>query len=148
MSVIPLLYSLLYEEYTNFKTTHFTMSNDQSIFKQKPLLLSQHMMNGDFINDIWITSNLDHPSNNTDWKLSSSHSFTSDIFQLAHIFTQCFSTCSGAWEFYHVECFHAQGHSTTDTVFSDTVRVTAVVKPPFCPLSLFQNYLLHWSSHF
>lgn len=60
-----------------------------------------------------------------------------------HKYTQCFSTCSGAWEFHHVECFHAQGHSTTDTRFSDTVKVTAVVKPPFCPLSLFQNYLLH-----
>jgi hypothetical protein len=66
MSLIPLLYSLLYQEYTNFKTTHFTMSDDQSIFKQKPLLLSEYMMNADFINDICITSNLDHPSNNTD----------------------------------------------------------------------------------
>ena len=63
------------------------MSDDQNIFKQKPLLLSQNMMNADLINDIWTNSNLDHPSNNTVWKLSSSHSFTSDIFQLAQIYT-------------------------------------------------------------
>jgi len=63
------------------------MSDDQNIFKQKPLLLSQYMMNADFINDNWTTSNLDRPSNNTVWKLSSSHSCNSEIFQLAKIYT-------------------------------------------------------------
>jgi len=63
------------------------MSDDQNIFKQKPLLFSQYIMKADFINNIWTTSNLDHPSNNTIWKLSSSHSPTSDIFQLAQIYT-------------------------------------------------------------
>jgi len=63
------------------------MSDDQNIFQQISLLLYQYMMKADFINDIWTTSNLDHPSNNTVRKLSSSHSFTSDIFQLAHIYT-------------------------------------------------------------
>ena len=65
MSLIPRMYSLPYQEYTNFKTTHFTRSDDKNSFKQKPLLLFQYMTNADFINDILTTSYLDHPCNNT-----------------------------------------------------------------------------------
>lgn len=87
MSLIPRMYSLPYQEYTNFKTTHFTSSDDKNSFKQKPLLLFQYMTNADFINDILTTSYLDHPSNNTVWKLSSSHRCTSENFQLAKLYT-------------------------------------------------------------
>jgi len=116
------------------------MSDDQNIFKQKPLLLSQYMTNENFINNIWTTSNLDHPSNNS-----------LKTFLLAQFHQWHFSACTNIHSvslnvvehgnFYHAEWFHAQG--MTDTVFGNTVRVTAVLKPPFCLLSLFQNYLLH-----
>jgi hypothetical protein len=141
MSLIPLLYSLLYQEYINFKITHLTMSDNQNIFKQKPLLLSQYMMNADFINDVRTTSNIDHPSNNTVWKLSSSHSFTSDIFQLAHIykvFLYKFQSMGilSCRILSHIRPFHdrycVQWHSKSNSCSKASILS-----------SLFQNYLLH-----
>jgi hypothetical protein len=82
------------------------MSDDKNIFKQKPLLLFQYMMNADFINDIWTTSNLDHPSNNSLKNFPPHTVAPVKIFSLQK-YTRCFSTCSGAWEFYHVEYFRA-----------------------------------------
>ena len=75
------------------------------------------------------------------------HTVSPATFFSLHIYTQCFSTFSGAWEYLSCRMLSCTRSFHDRYCVQWLSKSDSCSKAPILP-SLFQNYLLHWSSHF